>query len=248
MHKFRCKLFFATLLSGVCTLVSANSSKPGELREILEGTRSKATLSSYTTDDGNSATDANFRTSLNAHTGWIGHYRDGQGFEQTRSGYEYNFSPAWGQVVASVQSASMGFFGSSLNAEIGKENSLLLGLGRTNLKDYYNLNFDPNDSVTYGVSTHAWPRLGAYLFTVQDNRLNPDQRHTHLMVRYETGNGQSWSFDVLQKSGKVDDNDIHAIGSSFTYDFGTYFLRIADDPYVNFSSQRMTRASLGMQF
>ena len=54
-----------------------------------------------------------------------------------------------------------------------------MGAGRTNLRNYANLNFDPND---------AWMLSGGYrwadnyslaLQVVPDNRLNPDQQNTH---------------------------------------------------------------------
>ena len=49
------------------------------------------------------------------------------------------------------RSDSGGFWGGSLSAQIGSPKLYaIVGLGRTNLRTYYNLNFDPNDAITLG--------------------------------------------------------------------------------------------------
>jgi hypothetical protein len=46
------------------------------------------------------------------------------------------------------QPASRGFGGIALTAQTGDKYFALVGFGRTNLKPYANLNFDPNDAIT----------------------------------------------------------------------------------------------------
>jgi hypothetical protein len=41
---------------------------------------------------------------------------------------------------------------------------------------------------------------------------------------------------------------VHGTGVSMTLDYGRYFARIASDPYVNFSNDRMLRAAVGLHF
>ncbi|MHB1230719.1 MAG: hypothetical protein ACYCY3_10480 [Halothiobacillus sp.] len=88
------------------------------------------------------------------------------------------------RLVFSEQAARHGFFGGSVSAEIGGEKTYgLLGLGRTNLKDYYNLNFDPNDALTFGLGTRAGRNTELSMCRVQDNRLGTGQRVTHIILR-----------------------------------------------------------------
>lgn len=57
------------------------------------------------------------------------------------------------KLIPSGQYASRGFIGASTTMEFGAAASPwfgLVGLGRTNTKPYYNLNFGPNDSLLIG--------------------------------------------------------------------------------------------------
>lgn len=210
----------------------------------------KFTGSLYSTSDDNLAADFNLRANLGNHAVWGGLYRSETGFEQGRVGYENTLPLAFGRLVSSAQLATRGFVGGSVTAEIGSDHFLLLGLGRTNLRDYYNLTFDPNDSVVYGIGSRALiPKASAYLFSVKDNRLDTGQCVTHLVVRVEPGEGRRWTFDLFQKSGQGEgDEPVRGSGLGITYDFDRYFVRLARDPYVNFTRQDMTRVSAGFRF
>jgi hypothetical protein len=43
--------------------------------------------------------------------------------------------------------------------------------GRTNLKDYFNLNFDPNDAILIGAGTRAIQHTTLSAFQIRDDRL-----------------------------------------------------------------------------
>jgi hypothetical protein len=180
---------------------------------------------------------------------WIGYYQDRNAARQTRLGYENTQERAFGHLTLSAQSASRGFVGGSATAEIGGDTFAILGFGRTNLRDYYNLNFDPNDAITFGIGTRALPKTALTLFTTRDDRLDTGQRVTHLVIRHQFGVAQRLTLDLFQKSGRTAD-DVFIAGNGFAlaYDFQPYFVRLARDPYVNFTNNDMTRISFGMRF
>jgi hypothetical protein len=126
----------------------------------------------------------------------------------------------------------------------------MLGFGRTNLKPYNNLNFDPNDSFTLGGGCHISSSTQISVYSVEDNRVIDGQRVTHLMLSQLLSNEHKFVLDMFNKSGPRDTQgqSIHGMGASMTYDFHPYFLRIAYDPKVNFSQDNMTRVSLGLHF
>src|SRR5262249_16922809 len=99
------------------------------------------------------AWDLNLRGNTDTQTWWLGYYQRSDEFQQARVGYERPTEFSFGRVVPSLQYASRGFLGGSLYGEVGGDWFAILGWGRTNLKDYYNLNFDPNDAVTFGAGT-----------------------------------------------------------------------------------------------
>ena len=79
----------------------------------------KLTPSYYVTGGLADAIDLNLRGSRGAHALWLAHYRRAAEFEQTRIGYEYTVHLPIGQLIPSLQLASHGFAGGSLNAQIG---------------------------------------------------------------------------------------------------------------------------------
>lgn len=236
------------LLSGVALADSRSESLA--VRDPGESVTYKLTASLYRTGDGERAGDVNLRGGSGPHVAWFGFYRSENGYEQSRGGYENTAALPFGKLVSSLQFASRGFAGISETAELGGDHYLLLGLSRTNLRDYYNLTFDPNDSVLYGIGSHTLiPRIQAYLFTVKDNRLNTGQRVTHLVLRWQQDIAARWTLDVAQKSGMGEGEDkISASGATLGYDFGRYFVRAAYDPKVNFTLQNMARLSAGLRF
>ena len=210
----------------------------------------KLTPSFYTTQHETSAADVNLRGNLGNHTTWVGQYVRGHEFQQTRWGYEYNANFDWGQMVPSLQLATKGFAGVSLNFQIGGPNYLITGFGRTNLKDYYNLTFDPNDSYVLGFGTKVIDKQIYNFFTVKDNRLNTGQTVTHFVWRWQIDTSQRLVLDVSRKSGKLSPETqyLSAHATSVTYDIGNHFFRIAKEQKVNFSNQDQLRLSAGIRF
>ena len=209
----------------------------------------KLTPSYYQSSDGNDAFDINLRANLAQHTAWIGQYRNKKGYSQARTGYENKLDFGLARLTLSAQLASGGFVGASGTAEIGGDTFGILGFGRTNLRDYYNLNFDPNDAITVGIGSRAISDTELSLFYLWDDRLDTQQRITHFVLRYKTSDTQRITVDTSYKSGLTDNEEfIRGYGLSVTYDYHEYFARVARDQYVNFTGNHMTRLSLGVRF
>lgn len=239
------------LLLAVSGAARADATPPGGGDGVQrEAWAFKLTPSYYRTTNQPDATDLNLRANHGPHALWLGYYRRPGEFEQTRTGYEYTAQLPFGQLVPSLQLATHGFAGGSLNAQIGDQVYALLGFGRTNTRDYYNLNFDPNDSVVYGLGTRLVPGSQLSLFTVKDNRLHTGQMVTHLVWRYFPDDHQRWTVDLSGKHGRADAeaNPVSGQALSVTYDYRDVFVRLARDRKVNFSEDDQTRVSVGMRF
>lgn len=243
--------------TGVCgtllgsSAVFADTTPPGSSEEAAaEPWTFKLTPSYYVTTHQRDATDVNLRANQGPHAVWLGYYRRGSEFEQMRTGYEYTAQLPFGQLVPSLQLASHGFAGGSLNAQVGDQVYALLGIGRTNTRDYYNLNFDPNDSVVYGLGTRLLPKSSVSLFTVKDNRLHTGQAVTHMVWRVAPDDHQRWTVDLSSKHGRAtaDDEAVSGRALSVTYDYRDMFVRLARDGKVNFTAEDQTRFSLGLRF
>jgi hypothetical protein len=230
---------------------AGQAARPGEDDGAAEHWAFKLTPSLYSTSNERNAIDINLRANLGDHALWLGYYRRDGEFQQARTGYEYTAQTTFGKLVPSLQLATHGFVGASLNAEIGDDSVFaLLGLGRTNTRDYFNLNFDPNDALLYGIGTRRLADSTWTLFRVSDNRLHTGQRITHLVWRFQSGARQRWTLDAFAKAGRAtpDDEPVSAGGLSATYDFDDKFIRVARDPKVNFTRDDMTRISFGLRF
>ena len=210
----------------------------------------KLTPSLYSNRQAPAASDVNLRGNLGPHALWLGQYRQAGFGEQLRAGYEYTASPDWGQLVYSLQSAERGFAGGALTAQIGHTLYGIAGWGRTNLQPYYNLNFDPNDTITVGVGAQWGPQHQISLTRIQDDRLHTGQHVTHLVWRYHPAPGQRLSVDLAQKRGRSASEGpwLQGTSLSLTWDWSGHFVRLAHDQRVNFSDDTQTRISLGWRF
>ena len=159
----------------------------------------KFTPSWYQSADGNHAWDLNLRANRGPHSLWAGQYVAREGQRQFRSGYEYTQYFPDGHVVWSVQAASGGFAGGSATLQVGNPFYLIAGLGRTNLHNYYNLNFDPNDAITLGAGTGILPHVDLALYQVRDDRLGTGQRITHLYGHLNLSDSDRLSLDATYK-------------------------------------------------
>lgn len=195
------------------------------------------------------ALDVNLRHSSDIGNVWLAHYAPPQQEQaQTRLGWDRSYSVSALRIAPSLQLATGGAWNSSLSVETGDTWYAGVGLGRTNLRDSFSLNFDPNDSLTLsgGYRWHESESLGFML--VRDNRLHTDQQHLHLIYRTPLPQGHRLTVDVLFKTGLVDDQPIARTGLALTYDWPRYFVRVAYDPQVNFTAQNMLRLVLGTRF
>jgi hypothetical protein len=216
----------------------------------------KLTPSVYHETAGRSAVDLNLRGNREDNTFWIGQYRRGAEFQQTRAGYERQFAVPVGRVIVSGQYASHGFWGASVTLEVSAAAMGpyvgLLGLGRTNRRPYYNLNFDPNDSVLIGAGWRPDDGTALTLFHVRDDRLGTRQRVTHFVLRQKTGARSRWTLDLFNRSGRSDADpaspSFKAYGLTLTYDREPWFVRLAWDPKVNYTDSDMTRLAIGVRF
>lgn len=194
--------------------------------------------------------DLNVRRSAAYGNTWLAWYRSPvQAVSQPRVGWDNTFemTPTW-RIQPSLQMASGGFVGGSLSAETGHNWVAGAGLGRTNLRPYVNLNFDPNDA-WMAMAGYRWSSQQSLLLqVVRDNRNNPDQQNLHVVYRLPRPDGERVVVDVLSKSGTVEDQFIRKSGLSIGYDWPSVFVRVAYDPYVNFTPQNMWRTSVGTRF
>jgi hypothetical protein len=208
----------------------------------------KLTLGAYRFSTAGWGMDTNLRAAGDWGNAWIGHFRaSALDVAQTRLGWDHSFGSVV-RVQPSLQYASGGFWGGSVNVEAGQTWVLGAGLGRTNLHPYYNLNFDPND---------AWSLLAAWrgehgrsltASFIRDNRQNPDQRHFHLTWRQPLAEGNRLTLDALLKRGRVDGQMVTRAGFTVTHDWPRWFVRLAYDPKTNFTADDQWRLSVGTRF
>lgn len=210
----------------------------------------KLTAGVYRTSARVDSLDLNLRARTGLHTGWVGWYTDSDDVREPRAGYE--FTPDWGWLRPnlSLQIASGGFRGWSLTSEVGPQPLFaIVGGGRTNLRPYVNLNFDPNDMIQYGIGTRPDDHLALALFRIQDDRLETGQKVTHAVARMALRDDLRIVLDLFHKSGDTDaGRRVVGNGVSVTVEVAGWFVRVASDPYVNFTDDRMTRVSVGARF
>ena len=208
----------------------------------------KLTATGFKFSENGSGVDVNLRHSSDYGNAWIGYFRAPKlDANQWRGGWDRSFGEAV-RVQPSVQIASGGFVGGSINLEAGERWFAGVGLGRTNLRPYFNLNFDPNDS---------WSLVGGYrgengqsysASYIRDNRENPDQQHYHLTSRTPLAGKERLTLDLLYKRGFVDGQRIAKAGGTITYDWPKFFIRVAYDPNTNFTADNAWRLSVGTRF
>lgn len=232
------------LLLGAPALADTTSSGTS-----IEHIEYKLSLSNYLTQSLH-ANDINLRADLGNQRGWIGYYKESPtSFEQWRVGYERTDRVMSVDIDSSLQAAAHDFFGGSITATTGDPFFGIIGYGRTNLKPYANLNFDPNDAITLGAGYKRTDGSSITLFLVRDDRVVPGQQNLHLLIKTPLSNQQRLTLDIFNKSGPTDQGQsINGTGTSITYDWPRFFLRLAYDPKVNFTQESMTRTSIGMRF
>jgi hypothetical protein len=193
-------------------------------------------------------TDVNLRWRNDGSDAWLGVYEDRVFGTQSRLGADTTLDVApYLQVQPSFQLASRGFVGGSINVQVGASWYAIAGVGRTDARPYFNLNFDPNDAVTLGAGHQAANGYSYTMFVVADNRFHTGQRDWHVNGQIPFGDSHA-TLDLLRKSGLSDAGRVTAWGFSVNYDWPTWFLRVAYDPYQNFSAQNAWRLATGIRF
>ena len=209
----------------------------------------KLTAGEYRYNDGTSGQDLNLRWRRSDTSLWVGAYRDPVFGTQTRTGFDTSISLGGSATLQpSVQAATRGFVGGSLNFQIGDPWFTVVGWGRTNLKPYFNLNFDPNDAITLGIGWHGEHDRTVSLTVIADDRLHTRQKDWHLYGRWPWSDEVRVTLDLMRKVGEGDSGYVQAWGLSATLDFPAWFLRLARDPKQNFSAQDATRLVVGARF
>lgn len=224
---------------------------PSDALRVNQTVAWKATVSRYRDTAQGWATDVNLRGNTERYTFWLGDYKAPDGFQQLRAGLESGMPlGAWGKLVGSLQMASGGFAGGSLTwdgrAESGPGWAPMVGIGRTNVRPYVNLNFDPNDSVLLGL-THTRPTGAVVMaFQIRDDRLGTGQRVTHLVWRGPVA-GRRLTLDAFARSGAAERGEpvFRGHGLTGTLDLGPGFIRLGWDGHANYSAAHVLRLSLG---
>jgi hypothetical protein len=201
-----------------------------------------------------SGLDLNLRASDDDDTAWVGLYRDDTGERQLRAGWERQGRVGPVRLPGSLQLATGGFVGGSVTAEAWLDPTervaLLVGLGRTTMRPYVNLNFDPNDSTLIGLRWRLDAATDATLFQVCDDRLDTGQRIVHAVLRRRFDASTAGSLDVFHRSGRAAPGApvVSGTGIALARSRDDWFLRLAFDPHVNYGESDMTRLSVGLRF
>jgi hypothetical protein len=209
----------------------------------------KLTIAYYDFSSGKIGLDVNLRHAFKTTTGWIGGYRERGGFDQARTGYEYDYHHDWLTLVPSVQAATRGFVGVSLYGEAGRRIYAIGGIGRTNLHPYWNLGFDPNDYIQFGAGYRDHEGNTISVYAIHDNRLDTGQTNTHLYFRRHLPDTWRLTVDVVSERGNGDDGIVvKAWAASVDADWHRWFVRVAADPHVNYTPDRQVRVASGLRF
>ena len=217
-------------------------------QDRVEDPQYKLTVGQQRFSQSGNGLDINLRQTSSLGNAWVGYF-EARGLEaqQWRGGWDSTFGDTV-RLQPSLQFASGGFVGGSLNVETGKTWFVGAGFGRTNLQPYFNLNSDPNDSWSLSGGYRAANGASYSLSYTRDNRENPDQQHLHAVYRATVNGGERLTLDVLFKQGLVDGNAISKTGLTVTYDWPRYFVRLAFDPNTNFTADDAVRISVGTRF
>ena len=210
----------------------------------------KLTVSFYDFSSSKGGIDVNLRHTFESSTAWIGGYRESGGFDQARVGYEYDYHSDWLTVVPSAQAATRGFLGATLYTEVGHGGFFgIMGMGRTNLRPYWNLGFDPNDYIQFGAGYRDNAGNTMSVYAIRDNRLDTGQTNTHVFFRRHFSDDWRLTVDVVRERGGGDDGlVVRAWAMTADVDWRRWFVRVAADPHVNYTPDRQVRVSTGTRF
>ena len=193
--------------------------------------------------------DINLRHQFGHVVAWLAGFYDPKGDSQARIGAEYDFQHKWLLFIPTLEVGSNGALAGSLYAELGSKNYGIVGYSQTNLKPFNDLFFDPSESLQLGAGRKINQYDKIYGYTIFDVRLHTHQQDTHVLWRHKLNSANGITVDGLYKSGHGDDGAyVRAVGIGVYYDRPSWFWKAYYDPHVNFSSQTMVRAGVGLKF
>jgi len=211
--------------------------------------KSKLTFGVYFTR-GNQAYDLNLRHQLGPFTVWIAGFYDPNNNKLMRAGVQYDYKKAWFHFVPTVEVSTTRAVTGSLYSELGSGKTFAIaGASRTNLKAFFDLFWDPSESVQLGIGhkISSYDRIQAY--TIFDVRLHTEQQNTHVVWRHKLNPNNGITFDGVFKSGHLDSGPfIRSVGLGVYYDRPHWFWKLYYDPHVNFASNTMVRTGIGLKF
>jgi hypothetical protein len=231
------------------TQSEASKKKDRDPIEKADEYKSKLTFSTYFTS-GNQAFDLNLRHQLGPFTVWIAGFYDPQTNKLLRTGIQYDYRKAWFHFVPTIEVATTKAVSGSLSFELGSGKAVaLVGYSRTNLKPFFDLFWDPGDSVQLGIGhkLSSYDRIQAY--TIFDVRLHTGQQNTHVVWRRKLNASNGVTFDGIFKSGHEDSGQfIRSVSLGVYYDRPHWFWKLYYDPHVNFTGHTMVRTGIGLKF
>ena len=245
MRRLKRSVLLALVLAGSAAGAAAQDSGSG-----ASATHSnKLTFAYYVFSSGTRGVDVNLRHTFKSMTAWIGTYHEDDGFDQTRVGYEYDYRSHWLTLVPSVQAATHDFLGATIYAEAGTRVFAIAGIGRTNLNPYWNLGFDPNDYIQFGAGYRDALGNTISAYAIHDDRLDTGQTNTHLIVRRYLPHEWRLTVDTVHEQGRCDEGvEVKSWAVSVDVDWKRWFVRVAEDPHVNYTPDRQLRFAGGLRF
>ena len=223
--------------------------KPRDPVENADEFKSKLTLGIYFTS-GDRVYDLNLRHQFGPLTAWIAGFYDPKSNKLMRVGAQYDYRKGWLHIVPSLEVSTTRAMAGSLSSELGSGKTVVLaGVSRTNLRPFFDLFWDPGDSVQLGIAHRlsSYDRISA--FTIFDVRLHTKQQNTHVLWRHKLNRNNGITFDGLFKSGRTESGEfIHNVGIGVYYDRPKWFWKLYYDPHVNFTDRTMVRTGIGLKF
>src|ERR1700694_3057770 len=224
--------------------------EPKDPVENADEFKSKLTFGIYFTP-GARVYDLNMRHQFgSSFTAWIAGFYDPKGTKLIRIGGQYDYKKGWLHLVPSLEVETTRALSGSLYSELGSGKTVAIaGVARTNLRAFFDLFWDPGDSVQLGIAhkLSSYDRISVY--TIFDVRLNTQQENTHVVWRHKLNRNNGITLDGLFKSGHPDTGEfIHDVGLGVYYDRPKWFWKLYYDPHVNFTNQTMVRSGIGLKF
>lgn len=228
---------------------AAKQPDPRDPVERSDEFKSKLTFGIYFTP-GERAYDLNLRHQFGQWTAWIAGFYDAKSNRLLRVGAQYDYKKGWVHLVPTLEVSTTRAMSGSLYSELGSGKTYAIaGIARTNLRPFFDLFWDPGDSVQLGIGHKIsnYDRIQGY--TIFDIRLHTGQQNTHVLWRRKLNANNGITFDAVFKTGRGDSGKfIRAASIGVYYDREKWFWKLYYDPRVNFTDHTMVRTGIGLKF